>query len=195
MIRTTTYILLLANSGWSIERIFRLCFQRMNNLKNAPGASGPTPSIAPDFKEFVTTLKYLRKLQVQDAINLSYQEENGAPQLILHINEEYKNREEANNFALAANVEQGKTSYVLAFSPASNKKDHIRVITRSLLGIMFYVSQAVEVPSEDISKGKVTQTQTPDGKIFDWDKVTGDLLKINSISEKPEERHKKKYFF
>ena len=52
---------------------------------------------------------------------------------------------------------------------------------------MFYVSQAVEVPSEDISKGKVTQTQTPDGKIFDWDKVTGDLLKINSISEKPEE--------
>ena len=73
-------IALLFHSGWSIERIFRLCFQRMNNLKNAPGASGPTPSIAPDFKEFVTTLKYLRKLQVQDAINLSYHEENGAPQ-------------------------------------------------------------------------------------------------------------------
>ena len=180
-------IALLFHSGWSIERIFRLCFQRMNNLKNAPGASGPTPSIAPNFKEFVSALKYLRELQVQDAINLSYQEENGVPQLILHINEKDKNREEAKNFALAANVEQGKTRYVLAFSPASNKTDQIRVVTRSLLGIMFYVSQAVEVPRKDISKGKVTQTQTPDGEIFDWDKVTGDLLKIHSMSEKPEE--------
>ena len=37
-------IALLFHSGWSIERIFRLSFQRMNHLKNAPGASGPLPA-------------------------------------------------------------------------------------------------------------------------------------------------------
>ena len=180
-------ITLLFNSGWNIERIFRLCFQRMNNLKNAPGASGPTPSRSPYFIEFISAVKYLRLLQIEDAINLSYQEENGVPQLILNINDADKNRAEARQFALAANVEPGKTRYVLAFSADSNKTNHIRVVTRSLLGIMFYISQAVEVPSKDISKGKVTQTQTRDGKIFDWDKVMGDLLKIRSASEKPQE--------
>jgi hypothetical protein len=179
-------VALLFHSGWSIERIFRLCFQRMNHLKNAPGASGPTPSLAPQYKGFASAVKFLRALQAQDAINLSYSEENGLPQLILHINEEDKNREEAKQFALATNVEPGKTRYVLTFSPAFNKTDQIRVVTRSLLGIMFYLSQAVEVSREDIMQGKVTQTKTSAGNIFDWDEVTGDLLKIHSVPENPE---------
>ena len=56
-------ITLLYHSGWSVERIFRLCFQRMNNLKNAPGASGPTPKKAPRFEKFIEATKYLRELQ------------------------------------------------------------------------------------------------------------------------------------
>jgi hypothetical protein len=180
-------VALLFHSGWSIERIFRLCFQRMNNLKNAPGASGPTPSLSPHYIKFASAVKFLRALQVQDAINLSYQEADGIPQLILHINEEDKNREEAKKFALAANVEPGKTRYVLTFSPDLNKTDQIRVVTRSLLGIMFYLSQAVEVSNKDVLQGKVTKTKTPTGDIFDWKKVTGDLLRIRSLPEKPEE--------
>ena len=177
---------LLFHSGWSIERIFRLTFQRMNHLKNAPGASGPTPSIAPHYLKFASAVKHLRALQVRDAISLSYHEENGVPQLILHINEEDKNSEEAKQFALAVNVEPGKTRYVLAFSPAYNRTDQIRVVTRSLLGIMFYISQAVEVPREDILQGKVTQTKTVEGNVFDWRKVTGDLLRIRSLSDNPQ---------
>ncbi len=179
-------IALLFHSGWSIERIFRLCFQQLNHLKNAPGASGPTPNRAPKFEEFASAVKHLRALQVQDAINLSYQEANGAPQLILHINEEDKNREEAKQFALAINVEPGKTHYVLTFSPEFNKTDQVQVVTRSLLGIMFYLSQAVEVSSEDLLQGKVTRTKTSDGNAFDWKKVTGDLLRIRSLDVVPE---------
>ena len=187
-------IVLLFHSGWSIERIFRLSFQRMNHLKNAPGASGPTPRIAPGYMEFASSVKYLRALQVLDAINLSYHQENGVPQLILHINEEDKNREEAKQFALAVNVKPGKTRYVLAFSPAFNKTGQIQVVTRSLLGIMFYLSQAVEVPKEDVLQGKVTQTKTPDGKIFDWKEVTGDLLKISTLPGNPQAYSKSAYY-
>ena len=187
-------IVLLFHSGWSIERIFRLSFQRMNHLKNAPGASGPTPRDIPHYTEFASAVKYLRALQVQDAISLSYHEENGVSQLILHINEEDRNREEAKKFALAVNVEPGKTHYVLTFSPAFNKTDQIQVVTRSLLGIMFYLSQAVEVPKKDISQGKVTQTKTPEGKIFDWKDVTGDLLRISSLSGNPQADSKSIYY-
>ena len=108
------------------------------------------------------------------------------PKLLLHINEEDKNREEAKQFALAFNVEPGKTRYVLTFSPAFNATNQIRVVTRSLLGIMFYLSQAVEVSSKDVLQGKVTQTKTSAGNVFDWQEVTGDLLRIRSLPGKPE---------
>jgi len=180
-------VVLLFHSGWSIERIIRLCFQQLNNLKNAPGASGPTPNIAPDFKKFALAVKFLRNLQVQDALNISYQEINGSPKLILHISEDHKNSQDAKQFALSVNVEPGKTHYTLIFSPDPNKNNQIKVATRSLLGIMFYLSQSVEVPNQDILQGKVTQTKTKEGNIFNWREMTGDVLRIRSISEKPQE--------
>ena len=179
-------VVLLFHSGWSIERIFRLCFQQLNDLKNAPGASGPTPSIAPDFRKFASAIKFLRNLQVQDAINISYQEVKGHPQLNLHIDEDYRTSEDAKQFAFLIKVKPGKTRYVLTFSLDPAKDNQIKVATRSLLGIMFYLSQAVEVPNQDILQGKVTQTKTPEGDVFDWKEMTGDLLRIRSVSEKPE---------
>jgi len=179
-------VALLFHSGWSVERIFRLCFQRMNGLKNAPGASGPTPSLAPQYQDFANAVKILRKLQIQDAINLAYYESNGEPQLILDVYADDSNREEAEQLALALNLEPGKTRYVLTFSPVSQTTNQIRVVTRSLLGILFYLSQAVEVPSQDILQGKTTQTKTIEGEVFDWKKVTGDLLRVRSHNVKPE---------
>jgi len=179
-------ITLLFNSGWSVERIFRLCFQRMNNLRNAPSASGPTPKKAPKFKKFIAATKFLRELQVQDVLDLSFHEQNGMPQLILHIAEEGKNLEAANNFARAVNVEPGRTKYVLTFTPKPNEPDQIRVVTRSLLGIMFYLSQSVEVPQQDIRAGKVTQTLKASGEVFDWSEVTGQLFRVQSQSSYPE---------
>ena len=46
-------IFLLYKSGWSIDKILRLCFERMASLDNAPNASGPTPVLAPEYKKFL----------------------------------------------------------------------------------------------------------------------------------------------
>jgi hypothetical protein len=179
-------VVLLFHSGWSIERIFRLCFQQMNQLKNAPGASGPTPSLAPKFKDFASAVSFLRKLQIQDAISLSYREmQDGTPQLVLHISKEHQNSDEAKQFALAMSIQPGKAQYELTSSYI--KEDQIGVVTRSLLGIMFYLSQSVEVSNKDKLQGKVTQTKTAAGEVFNWEEVTGDLLKIRSAPEAPEE--------
>ena len=48
-------ILLLTHSGWSVERILRVTIQQLNDLKNAPTASVPTPSTAPQFESFLPT--------------------------------------------------------------------------------------------------------------------------------------------
>ena len=179
-------ITLLYHSGWRIERIFQLCFQRMNNIKNAPGASGPTPIRAPQFKNFLAAIKYLGKLQSEDVLNLSYKNENESPQIILHITDEGKNSEAAQNFARILNIEPGRDQYVISFSPKQSESNQIRVVTRSLLGILFYLSQGVEAPEQDVKEGKVTRTLKKSGEVFDWKEVTGGLLKVRSKSNRPD---------
>ena len=44
-------LLILTQSGWRIDRIFAICVERINKLKNAPRASGPTPPDEPQYEK------------------------------------------------------------------------------------------------------------------------------------------------
>ena len=178
-------ITLLFHSGWSIERVFRVSCQLLGGLENAPGASGPTPKLAPRYKEFLKAIKYLQELDDQDALRINYQEVNGQPQMVLEILNESKNSKPALEFARTINAPPGKSMYVLSHFPTPEQEDHLRIVPRSFLGIMFYLSQSTEVPKRDVLKGKVTLTKTPIGDSFDWSHVTGDLLMIRSSNEEP----------
>ena len=177
-------IVLLFHSGWSVERVFKVCLQRIDKLKNAPGASGPTPKIAPKTKKFFQAVKYLQKLQVQGGLNLAYRVSDGEPQLVIHISEAFKNSQPANQFARSINATIGQTSYIFGV-PSVKDKQSIDIVTRSLLGVMFYLSGAVEVPEQDTVEGRVTVTKTDDGQVFDWAEITGELLRIHNSPNPP----------
>ena len=179
-------IALLFHSGWSIERVFKVCLQRIDKLKNAPSASGPTPKIAPKTKKFFQAVKYLQKLQVQGGLNLAYRVSDGEPQLVIHISEAFKNSQPANQFARSINATVGKTSYVFD-TPRIKDKQSTDIVTRSLLGIMFYLSQAVEVPEPDLEEGRVVVTKTDNGEVFNWAEITGGLLRIHNSVNRPED--------
>ena len=178
-------ITLLFHSGWSIERVFRVSCQLLGGLENAPGASGPTPKQAPQYKEFLKAIKYLQKIDDRDALRINYQEVNGQPQMVLQISNEAKNSKPALEFARIVNTVQGKNMYVLSHFPSSEQVNHLRIVPRSFLGIMFYLSQSIKIPKLDMLKGKVTLTKTLTGETFDWSAVTGDLLTIHSSNEEP----------
>ena len=177
-------IALLFHSGWSIERVFKVCLQRIDKLKNAPSASGPTPKIAPKTKKFFQAVKYLQKLQVQGGLNLAYRVSDGEPQLVIRISEAFKNSQPANQFARSINATIGQTSYIFG-APSVKDKQSIDIVTRSLLGVMFYLSGAVEVPEQDTMEGRVTVTKTDDGQVFDWAEITGELLRIHNSPNPP----------
>lgn len=179
-------IVLLFHSGWSVDRIFKICLQRINKLKNAPSASGPTPKIAPKTGKFFKAVNYLHLLQAQGGLDLVYRVRNGEPQLVIHISEALKNSQPANQFARSINATTGKTSYVFG-APSIKEKQSIDIVTRSLLGVMFYLSEAVEIPEQDIAEGKVTLTKTDEGEVFDWAEVTGELLRIQNSPNPPED--------
>jgi len=64
-------------------------------------------------------------------------------------------------------------------------RNDIVVSTRSLLEIMFYLSQGISVPQEHREAGLVTVTVDLDGNPFNWADLTGDLFQVCSCKHRP----------
>ncbi len=183
-------VLLLTQSGWSIDRVFRLCVHEINGVFNAPSASGPTPDYAPEYKKFHAFSQALRELQIIRAVELVA----AGDQIALNLRADRLETAAANS-GILKNVQD--VSDVLHFDKVSNRAARIavltpehgnRIATRSLLGVLHYMSQAVETPQAHRDAGKVTITTTKlDGKEFKWHDVTGDLMHIRSSGGSPED--------
>ena len=65
-------LFVLMQSGWSAERVFGICVERINGLENAPSASGPTPEGRPgDTRDFERLLELLELVRGTEAIQSS----------------------------------------------------------------------------------------------------------------------------
>ena len=54
--------------------------------------------------------------------------------------------------------------------------------TRSLLQVLYFLSNGVDLPAEHISAGKARLTLDLDESIFDYDRVLGGLFKVKTVS-------------
>jgi len=61
----------------------------------------------------------------------------------------------------------------------------VTVTTRSSLEVMYLLSRTINVPSEHVCAGVVTETQNLDGSLFDWGQVLGDLFRVEVAKKKP----------
>ncbi len=178
-------LLLLNNSGWSVERIFRLCVQDINGIRNAPGASGPTPDYAPEYKDFLTVAKLMRTLQKRNLSNVEYELVNGKSTLVFSLAKEALELSETHKLVEMLRLTSGKTEYPIRMNDVDHNPNLIRLRTRSVMGILYLLSQSVEVPQEDVRRGKLTTTKYEDGLPFNWGDLFSDLFQIKSSSEKP----------
>jgi hypothetical protein len=179
-------IFLLTRSGWSFERILRVCLERVGNLKNAPTASGPTPQVAPVYEKFIEAANLISKLQLKDAHTLFLKANGNVPELIFQFEKTANMFPELQKLNSLLGLPLENLRFSLTSHPSLDNQQHLRVETRSLLGMMYYLSHAVESPEEDLFDGKVTLTRYPSGEPFDWAKVTGDILTIHSQSNQPQ---------
>ena len=72
----------------------------------------------------------------------------------------------------------GKPLYRLPTDIVGADPDNLGVAARSLLGVLFYLSQSVEVPFGDELAGKVTATKDERGMPFEWSRVTGPVMRV-----------------
>lgn len=178
-------LLLLTGSGWSVERVLRSCTQQVNHLWNAPSASGPTPSYVPEYGEFNRAMRLLRDLQITKSFSLGASDEGPERRLSVRIRPAEAERERARELKDLLGLPADREDFVVTRNPAVRRPGEFAVQTRSLLGVMFYLSQAVEPPPAHEEQGRVTVTRDADGAPFDWAEVVGDLLRIRSSEQRP----------
>ena len=69
-----------------------------------------------------------------------------------------------------------------AFGP---KRANITITTRSILEMMYYLSQGIEIPQDHRERGLVTLTEDRDERTFEWSDMTGDLLQVHVMKKRP----------
>ncbi len=176
-------LLLLDGSGWSSERIFRACLQQLNGVKNAPTASGPTPDEAPEYEQFRRVTTLFRFLETRDMVTgASLADGNG---LVLQFAAKAGDLPEYRELMQILGLDPDKRIYPFKTSVDAGELDTFFVRTRSFAGVMYFLSQSVEVPEKDIKAGRVTVTRDEAGQPFDWNRVTDGLMHIRSSSKRP----------
>ena len=178
---------LLYHSGWRIDRILRVCLQSMGNLKNAPSAASPTPSRAPEYKQFANAAKLLRDLQVKGQLQLIGQmgsDERTVEAIVLQINPQADVQKLTKLLKLPPD-----TRRITLTTEAMPGPGTIDVVMRSVMSTMFFLSVGVEPPPRDERAGRVTVTLDSNGDFFDWRNVTGDLLRIHASDSRPEKAY------
>lgn len=178
-------LVLLSNSGWSIDRLLRIMANRMNGLANAPRASGPTPGSSPVFKEFRRATKLMRRLQVEGMLRLGYREINGVKTPVLTIDREASNWGETVELKRLLGLASERNTFSLDRRGNRPRADTLGIELRSLLSAFYFMSAGVDVPEPDARSGRAMITRDKDGQPFDWSLVVGDLVNVRSQADEP----------
>jgi hypothetical protein len=220
-------VILLAETSWPISTIFRLWLEGINGVPNAPSASGPTRSFAPEYAEFRRAVEILQAIQDRGEVTFRKVEEDvlGDPipaervsgealveaqkagfeyrlaadgkswrlahkarKLYLDFSPRAVNTPEYQELVRLLNLEPGLTRYEVTRStvgfieqkPGAKPSDKLVFVPRSLIQVVYYLSQGVEVPAEHLASRVAKPTLEADGRVFDWQQVTGGLFIVRA---------------
>jgi hypothetical protein len=182
-------IILLYNSGWTLKRILRLTVQSINGIPNAKRAGGPTPENMPHFERFAEVIDLMRKLERLNLLEFTFEPYTERTGIALVFRPSAWNTSEAKRLAKLLNINPGEEHYDVIYRSIRDKKEKLKssiiLETRSLLGVLFFLSQNVKVPQEDIDKGVVGLTLTANALPFDWSKVLQNSFIVKSMATLP----------
>lgn len=181
-------ILVLTQSGWSISRVFALCLERINNLYNAPSASGPTPDSEPEYEKFNQLLNLLRPLQSQRLIEIGAQEKDGNNDILIKfIHDRDKPNRDIDRVYELLELDPVGDTFTLNTNFLDIRNSQWTVRTRSISSLLYYLSQNVTIPDTDRNAGLITETLSQGGGIFDWGNTpAGRMFEIKTSVDAPD---------
>jgi len=202
-------IMLFEQSGWSADRLLLVAVLRVNDVFNAPTAGGPIPEHPPDYEAFLDLAERLQRLRLAGLFGLNWEpraKEKEPP----GRNPRFWLRPPADpRSPLAGDVaavrrllglEPGRNEFTLTAFPFERRPTEVGIRCRSLLGVLYFLSTAVEPPPADVAAGVVAVTRDEQGRPFDWSRVTGSVMRIHASAGRAERafvavRHRGWWFY
>jgi len=105
----------------------------------------------------------------------------------------------ANTQPAASDLSRANQSVPLESGGFPRNPARVLLTGRSILGVMTFLAQQVDVPAEHVRQGLVHRTRGPDGKVFDWNLVSQGMFRVRSSSSIPNQAflrvHYRGYWF
>lgn len=183
-------IMLLYNSGWTLKRILRLTVQSINGIPNAKRASGPTPEDIPEYAEFDRIIELMGTLERRDQLEFVFETYEEKAEVALVIDDAAWQTPEAIRLAELLDIEPGLDHYSVIYysyqKGARLDRTNVMLQTRSLLGVLFFLSHNVKVPQKDLDEGIVRTTLNEEAEPFDWSDILHDMFVVRNAYVRPE---------
>jgi hypothetical protein len=192
-------VVMVASSGWSIARVLQLTVDRLNDVTNAPTATGPTPDLAPNASRFISLTRALRVLQLSQNLSMGIVRDDQGDTGILSLDDDSET-EPTRTVRELLELPQARVRVTLTEDFTRENRDRLRTRLRSVLGAMFFLSQGVEVPPAHEAAGLVTVTKDAGGTRFDWQQVLDDNFHVRWSEAEPAEaavkvKHRGHWYF
>lgn len=182
---------LLSQGGWNIDRLLRLCVQRINGVWNAEIATGPVRAKPiPEYETFRRVAEIIHELETTKELVFFYDKIHQGPRLDrpieFSIDDEARKRPRVQQMFVDLELDPKAESYFITDEPHVPGDRNVEIVTRPLMATMFYLSKGVVVPERDLEASAVNVTVDEHGEPFDWGLVTGDLFRIESSGSRPD---------
>lgn len=181
-------LLVMTQSGWSIERVFGLCVERINDAYNAPSASGPTPAMEPEFRNFKRAMKLIRELQLSSAMEIG-PDENNRLNILFKVTSDNRTKIVELSNILGFQKPQHEQNLLIRLDNnfLNTDRNVLKIRPRSIASVLFYLSQQVNIPNQHIEAGLVNVTQRREGGPFNWSETpAGEFFRVRFSEDYPD---------
>lgn len=196
-------LVMLSHSGWQLEDLMQLCVQRINGLSNIPVANVQHPDALARYRLFEQVTQLFRELQSYGAVGQRVQtdENKKEPLYVLYF-------EQSDDPAIQERIQKAKS--LLGLDPkldvfpvkstfsGGQASNSIALETRSMQGIIGFLSRGVQIPPAD--HDRVVHSATVEELQADFDAIYGDVFVVRHASQRPRDafvavRHRDTWFY
>jgi hypothetical protein len=177
-------ILFLMQSGWPVDMVFPITVDSINGLRSRVAAGTDTREGDPAFYRVITLL---RKIQKSGAVGMRIVKEKDEKETTVmffhqkNITPEIEAMLQEVSRLLGLKPGEKEIQVTYGLIPSSDRE--IAMLTRSMLHIMVELAKQIDVPARHVAEGQtIPSLVQPNSTI---EKI-GQLIKVNSSTEKPE---------
>jgi hypothetical protein len=186
---STDLIFSLVESGWPADWLLMMSLQRLNDLRNLPFDSAPSPEVRDQLRTFQRAIGLMIGLAKRSAIETraaddETSEDPGARYLIIEDSEDPETQALVDDLKQLLGLDPDRGRFRITDRITQRKPDEITIRIRSLITLMGFLSRGIEVPEAHAQEGRasptVSLTEADDPALHS-------LMKVHSSTEQPVE--------